>query len=801
MRFGKLSNQPTRRARFETANFASLENWYLVANGFPVYSENTPASVCNVSGSTSVTFTSRHQFVGQGSWIRLVYGFYTASGVIGEVSLSNPVTIEASWQGLGGTPVRVTFNNGNITVTGQYAVAVSDPIYFPYNNGYWGWALTNLSVTDPSFKIPGGWKGISDPTRENRGLGEGCINGNLVMSGQSSVGTKASAGDRMFGPLAILGYYPEGTTPPQSLFLQGDSHQAATNDEILGRNVGSFGVRWCLQQFNGTIDLSVGLRAPYVIMAKGGESSRQFLDNSSVVRAAMRNYVTDVMLQCSNHDAENGADATTWKNTLKELVNWASCGKNVKRIYLTTAFPKDTSTDGFATAYNQTVIASASRVTVNDWIRNTSTGLMSEASKLISGGQSLTPLDITAAFEVDATNTITTNGGRFLVGDLTPDYSGTVVNLTGANTNRVRTSITSPPIGELQNYIIRFTSGANNGEARNIEYDVLRTDGSREIDWSPALQYTPSIGDTIEVYSVDSGTWKGNPSDGGIHGLKNIHGRIAYYLDSLNLISLKNVTPYTVVVPIGDFDPLEWGTPTRIYDFSAPGTMYTDTTKTTLVQNSGDLIGDIDGSTINGTKYGTDLTQTQIGVGTVREKRPTWVFSTGIGSAIFDGVDDFLAQSTGIGTQPTTKIAVCSLISKPASGSSFLFDGFGNSTSRQRLSASSASVPARQINAGTAMGAGSWTQGSTVVVASVFNSVSGNSACYVNGNSVGVGTNAGTQSAVGLIFGGDRTNAMTNTAGSNCCNMSLIYYIEYSVALASTQISTLSAQLQNEYIQ
>ena len=276
----------------------------------------------------------------------------------------------------------------------------------------------------------------------------------------------ASAGDRMFGPLAILGYYPYGTTPPQSFFLQGDSHMAATNDAILGRNVSSFGVRWCLQQFNGVVDLNVGLRAPYVIMAKGGESSAQFLSNSSVVRAAMRNYVTDIVLQCSNHDAENGSDVNTWKNTLRSLVNWASQGKNVKRIYLTTAFPKDTSTDGFATASNQTPVASASRITINDWIRNTTTGVVSESGTLLAGGQSLYPLDITAAFEVNSSNEISTNGGRFLVGNLTPDYSGTIVNLTGIGSSKARTSITVPPVGELQNYIIRFTSGANIGEDR-----------------------------------------------------------------------------------------------------------------------------------------------------------------------------------------------------------------------------------------------------------------------------------------------------------------------------------------------
>lgn len=762
------------------------DRWLLASYGFANYDAVTPVTIL-AGATTSLTFSSYHTFTGTCTKIRPRFAFYKPNGVIGESALANLVTLEACWVPDSGSPVRITFHGRN-TWTHKYGYIDADPITFACADGRSGHFVCCLTVTDAAMEVPNGFKGMSGPLRENRGLGEGVIAGNKIADalilGIAAVGTTPPNGDRLYGPMFVVGNYAEGDEP-ESFAINDDSHGNTYDGQILGRNSGGFAARYCLEQYGGTNSFDLGCRAPFARLDKGGEAMQEFLDNSTV-RASAYDFVTGAFIHASNHDAEGGSTLAQQKAILLDLIELAGAGKHMRRIYVFPTHPKTTSTDGWATATNQTVNAPATRGDFNDWIRG---AMATEARSVLPAHVSIEAIDTTAAFEVNASNVLAANGGRFIVGSLVPDYTGTVANITGVSTFRARTDITTLTNLIGQGCVGRFTSGVNAGKAFGVEFCVVRPDGTLEINFNPAV-VAPSATDAIEIFKVDSGVWKGPPSPDGVHGLKNIQGRISAYLRDHIRVARSNIAISAPVAPTVPFEPLDWGTPIRVYD-PRNTDLYTLSTKLIQAGTAGDPVGAMVAALLSdGNRYGGDLIQTWTTVGVnTGDKRPTlrtspWKYLE------FDGVSDFLFDSSITTAQPITRVGVVKVRSAPGATGNIWDSGTGSS-SRTQLNCSSGMVT--QANAGTALGGGTRVAGTWYVIMVVYNGAS--SKVYVNGVQTGSG-NAGTNNAIGEYIAGNRTSAMTDSVGAGPLPLDLAYLAEYAADLnanAAAMAAALSA--------
>lgn len=767
--FGGISSSMSMGSITDTPN----DDWALIGSGFPSNVMSAPSAMAT-GATTAVTFASRHQLNGSGNWIRLVYAFYTANGNIGEVAMDNPVKLHAAIQGpaLTAVPIELKFN-GAATITEQYALRISDPIYYPYQDGYWITALSCLSVTNSALLIPGGWKGMTDPTRENRGLGEGCVAGDVVLTGRSAVGTTASSGDRMYGPIGVIGYYPVGTQAPQSMAIQGDSHFAGSDDpSVLGRGMGGPWQRLCLQANGGTTDFTnVAQRCPFVPVSKGGESSRQWIDNSSVVRRPLMNFCTDLTLYCSNHDNEDGSDTTAWKSVMRELTQYVSTATRAKVIRTCTPYPKATSNNYFSLPFNETNNADAARVTMCDWIRSAS-GYVAETIQYFPN---IVPIDITAPFEVNGSNALTQNGGLFKIGaSAAAAYSGTIATTSQLNTTGFRVTFTATAPSDLttyQNMVCRMNSGTYLGVQTNVEYVAPITTSIYRIALSPAMPGTPVVGDTMEFFNVpSSGAFVSQPTLGGVHLQKNGDASVARYLDSLGFMQKSNISPQLPGPAPIDFDPYAI-TSFYIYDPRNISTLFQDTTGLIPVVSNGQAVLRANGLNTGTARNITDLVgATYLASGT-----------NGYPAVLFNGTTNRLRYAGGVGdalAQPFWEIMVYRQVAFQGSGA--IKSGANTAGTRAKL-ANLASGGNMTYNAGTGLGVGSNGDLTLKKFLGVVNNAS--SSFYFN-NGTAISGTVGAQSNDGITFGADFNAAFTN--GSN---IELYFYAAFSGTPSASQIT------------
>ena len=181
-------------------------------------------------------------------------------------------------------------------------------------------------------------------------------------------------------------------------------------------------------------------------------------------------------------------------------------------------------------------------------------------------------------------------------------------------------------------------------------------------------------------------------------------------------------------------------------------------------------------------------------------KQPLWATGpNGYGCVKFDASsatprNDFLKDATTtLLSQPITRIALVRIDATPAA-TGYLWDtGTAGSTSRHRLTVTS--VGARQASAGTTVGAGSWTNGTWVVVAVVYNT--NTSQIYVNGSRIATNVDLGAQQSSGLIFGGDRTSAAGIASGQ--LSFSMTYYLSYNSAISDANVIAISNGISQKF--
>lgn len=181
------------------------------------------------------------------------------------------------------------------------------------------------------------------------------------LTAPGSVAIPKSTGN-YYGPSALLGY-PTNPKTTRTFLLLGDSIAAPTGD-------GGYYYTHDYKVDGGFMMRAIRGRAGLINNAIPGDSVRAFLASGGFRRYENTSRATDAIIEYGTNDlGAGGATATQLEANLLDLAtNIRSIG--IARAFLTTVIPRTTSTDGWATAANQTPTSSeAQRVAHNTWVR------------------------------------------------------------------------------------------------------------------------------------------------------------------------------------------------------------------------------------------------------------------------------------------------------------------------------------------------------------------------------------------------------------------------------------------------
>lgn len=179
------------------------------------------------------------------------------------------------------------------------------------------------------------------------------------------------------------------------------------------------------------------------------------------------------------------------------------------RFVITTILPRVTTTNGCVTVASQTVSIETYRTQFNSWVR---AGCPVDASGVADMAGNPSPLiysyiDLAAAYEVNASNVITLNGG-FWQAPSAPVFTGLVLN--GSPTTSSLPVTTTLTTNANVSRVIKMTSGAANGQyavvfSNTTTAFTIYNSGQTTLQSGiavPFLANTPAAGDTCDVYDV-----------------------------------------------------------------------------------------------------------------------------------------------------------------------------------------------------------------------------------------------------------------------------------------------------------
>jgi hypothetical protein len=394
------------------------------------FTDNSPSNLSNGTDTTA-TFRYKHVMLFNGSDVRLVFGnFYN-----GDVKGPNTITVRSGVEVPVATPqgsatVPSTFPvsfNGQRSVTIEPACwAVSDPIAVDVTAGQLLYTRTNVTVA------AGGKWPVSLYTYA------GDQEGSTTGSDLTDSGGIATVSGRGFGPVAVLGIPDSGRR--STVAGLGDSIMFGSGDSGYPNGLG-YATR-------ALLDANIG----FMNLAKNTEQAAQVTNSTGL------KYRKNLLVSCSHvmeaygrNDWGNAATLATLQ--ANKIILWTTAAKRGIKVTAATNFPATTSTDGWTTEANQTVIAGETvRVQLNDWIRDgapmlngvaVATG--SNAAGTLRAGQAGHPL-IGYHELADAAETAR-NSGKWKVGALRTVTDAAMTN--GASTLTSATAaFTSADVGK-----------------------------------------------------------------------------------------------------------------------------------------------------------------------------------------------------------------------------------------------------------------------------------------------------------------------------------------------------------------
>lgn len=397
-----------------------------------------------------------------------------------------------------GVRVGATFGSRKHGEMAPGAVLFSDPIPFDAVAGTQFFVRINMQTAGSSLMMPVGFspQGGTGPGGLNNG--EGVSTQAAIVNGTIST---ATVGTQTYpGPVAILGYV-DGAVPTAAIL--GDSIMAGVGDEGYGRNDGGYLVRALSGQTGIKYVFPTTPLVPFIRLARSGETLASFLTNASgsafgaqtfsSVRSAIADLASTILFEYGTNDL-GGTLATIKANYVQAANSFLRRGKNFVGC---TLLPKTTSTDGWMTATNQTVGASESdRVAFNTWLRD---GTFAAAT---IAPAKCAVFDGAAAVEVNASNVLTLNGGRWKAeaNGGTPAASGTLTS--GSTTILLNDTTKAWTQDQWRGYSLVMTSGADAGQCNTI---LSNTATALNLG---GLTSTPATGDAYQIvrtYTKDGG--------------------------------------------------------------------------------------------------------------------------------------------------------------------------------------------------------------------------------------------------------------------------------------------------------
>jgi len=307
------------------------------------------------SDGIETTATSRmpYNIIGKSVQISVYFTNFEPIAQKNTLQTFNDITIEASLEYPAGTFTRITFSNGETTFLLKKGFGVeSDFIKTYIPEGVTCWIRTNVLVTVGQV-----WQKNSC-TQSSGGLGvAGVVAGvNSVMSG-----TITNSTTFCYAPTAVMGI---SATNKASVLLFGDSRTTGQGDTV-GLNNYYYG------QKGGLYGRSFQKDYPLMSLNVFAQSATYWDKSQSIVA----NYYDD-LLSCAQFGIENLGINDIISSTMAQIQTyiislWYYCKiRGIKMVTLTYE-PYTTSTDGWTTLPNQTVLSGESkRLGLNAWKRD-----------------------------------------------------------------------------------------------------------------------------------------------------------------------------------------------------------------------------------------------------------------------------------------------------------------------------------------------------------------------------------------------------------------------------------------------
>lgn len=297
----------------------------------------------------------------------------------------------------------------------------SDPIGYEFSRGQVIYTQTRVvpqtpgttQILDPGFKV----SRISDTTTDIRYED---VNGNAasLIGSTSPVGTGTQPSINGYGPSAIFG---RPISKPTGVVV------------VWGDSLSTSGTQWRMPVSDRALEANLDL--PIINCAQATQTMQQFAETSPATLGftnrmqVLGQYGTHSLFAYGTNDLGTASYTDAQIRTIlnRFLVGYRRAHRRGQQVITATIPPRTTSTDSWVTAANQAVTNSnAARLKMNAWFR---AGCPVEAGNVMSCVLTTDPgigaaipspyvvgnADIADTVEVNASNVLTRDGGRWIV--------------------------------------------------------------------------------------------------------------------------------------------------------------------------------------------------------------------------------------------------------------------------------------------------------------------------------------------------------------------------------------------------
>lgn len=441
----------------------------------PIANKNLTPKQGALGSTGGITTRTRHKTIYPASGIALVYGnfFISTTMGVGDSVAVNQFNIQAGVELPSDTTkiCRVTAGGQSTIPLGLGGLVTSDVLGIDAAASDYIY-VRSYHDADGATQYTFGYIGTDGSKGEGRTVGSNLSNGG------GNVGTGNTGG---LAPILILGYTDQ--VNPKCLVGIGDSILEGQGDTA--------------DRQRGFLQLAVNDTMPFLNLGKAGDYANSFLGRGCQYRMALAAYGTGAVVEYGTNDLYAGL--RTAIQLRADLINIGNALRRVlgpdAPLYLTTIVPRTTSTDGWLTASNQTIITGETeRQTHNAWVR---AGALSPFNGFF---------DPAAALEVTSGNVASLTGGFWKAGaslDTGTATSGSTSTLIDTSKNWT--------VNAYAGAVCYIVSGAGAGQSRGVW-----TNTSNTLTLEPTLLW-PVAPDATSVYRLTSAnTYDGiHPSSAG----------------------------------------------------------------------------------------------------------------------------------------------------------------------------------------------------------------------------------------------------------------------------------------------